>query len=378
MSRIRYLAVLCALGAPLPLAAQQSIPVQLRFQLLKATQTKTADTSIRDIDAALKDVLRFPGYKLLSQAALTVDYSTAAKSPTMQRLAADGATYQLSVSIESLSGDGMQLDVKLWTVAPPASAAQLFGTRVSVAFGHTVILGSTQVAGSAGSTLVLAVKADRPQSRSVAASDGPKFYRAEDVDQRAEPLSMLVGVYPDSLKAQGISGSVRLRYVVGADGRVEEQSVEVMQSAHPGLEKAAVDAIRGQRYRAAVLKGEKVRQMVEQVMRFVPMAAPQASVPADVVTAAQVDQPVSIVNGPKAVYPAQLRSAGISGSVSLRYVVGVDGKVVPGSVQVVSSTNRAFEVPAIDAIQGSVFNPAVLKGSKVRQLVQQVVRFTPN
>ena len=41
-----------------------------------------------------------------------------------------------------------------------------------------------------------------------------------------------------------------------------------------------------------------------------------------------------------------------------------------------NSTNKAFETPAIEAIKKSNFKPAKIKGTAVRQLVEQVVRFT--
>ncbi len=93
-------------------------------------------------------------------------------------------------------------------------------------------------------------------------------------------------------------------------------------------------------------------------------------------TLVEVDDPVSYLGGPEPSYPPALRQVGVEGSVRLRYVVGTDGKVEPGSVEVLMSTNKAFEAPAIEAITRSHFRPARVKGQKVRQLVEQMVRFT--
>jgi protein TonB len=94
------------------------------------------------------------------------------------------------------------------------------------------------------------------------------------------------------------------------------------------------------------------------------------------VTLREAEEPVSYLDGPEPRYPPALRQVGVEGSVRLRYIVGTDGKVEPGSVEVLMSTNRSFEAPAIEAIKGSRFRPARVKGQRVRQLVEQMVRFT--
>lgn len=93
-------------------------------------------------------------------------------------------------------------------------------------------------------------------------------------------------------------------------------------------------------------------------------------------TVDQVDDPVQYINGPLPTYPPALRTAGIEGRVTMRYIVGADGKVEESTIQVLNSTNKAFEAPAIEAIRKSNFKPAKIKGTPVRQLVEQVVRFT--
>ena len=67
---------------------------------------------------------------------------------------------------------------------------------------------------------------------------------------------------------------------------------------------------------------------------------------------------------------------GVEGSVHVRYIVGVDGRADPGSIQALLSTNTAFEAPAVNAIAGAHFRPVRRKDRVVRQLVEQIVRFT--
>lgn len=93
-------------------------------------------------------------------------------------------------------------------------------------------------------------------------------------------------------------------------------------------------------------------------------------------TVDQVDDPVQRTGGPNPVYPEVMRSVGIDGTVRLRFVVGTNGRVESGSIQVVSSTNKAFESAAIKTIRESIFKPAKMRGQAVRQLVEQNIRFS--
>ena len=90
----------------------------------------------------------------------------------------------------------------------------------------------------------------------------------------------------------------------------------------------------------------------------------------------QVDDPVVFQSGPPPRYPPILKASGVEGRVVLTFVVGTDGRVEAGTIKVVSSTNKQFEEPAIEAVRKSIFKPAKMRGQAVRQLVQQPVSFT--
>lgn len=89
----------------------------------------------------------------------------------------------------------------------------------------------------------------------------------------------------------------------------------------------------------------------------------------------QVDDPVRRTGGPAPEFPPAMREFGLAGSVRLRFVVGTNGRVESGSIQVISSTNKAFEPNAIKAVRESIFKPAMMRGKAVRQLVEQNVSF---
>lgn len=156
--------------------------VQLRFQLLRPITTATTDKSIMPIDSALRDLFQWPGYQLLAQAAIVADLPFPPGHPvnTQQSLNANGETYDLVVQVDSALGRRVRLRVQLFGLVPVAGQPSggrggtttrqtrvLLSTTVTVGFGHTVVLGSTQPAGGRGGmsgTLILAV---RPESQVV-------------------------------------------------------------------------------------------------------------------------------------------------------------------------------------------------------------------
>jgi periplasmic protein TonB len=90
---------------------------------------------------------------------------------------------------------------------------------------------------------------------------------------------------------------------------------------------------------------------------------------------AAVDEPPERLSGPALRYPEMLRQAGIEGTVIFEFVVGIDGRVERGSIQVINATNTGFVIPAKAVIEGSVFRPGRVRGVPVRVLVRQAITF---
>jgi periplasmic protein TonB len=93
--------------------------------------------------------------------------------------------------------------------------------------------------------------------------------------------------------------------------------------------------------------------------------------------AAAVDRAVSpFSSNPQPLYPAQLRAAGIEGSVVARFVVDTLGRVEPGSIAFTSAAQSAFSDAVRYALVRSRFVPAQFGRTNVRQLVEQRFSFT--
>lgn len=75
-------------------------------------------------------------------------------------------------------------------------------------------------------------------------------------------------LYPADLLQRSVEGSVRMRYVVNATGRVDTSSARVLRSSHPQFTAAVLDALGRMRFQPASIATLPVSQVVEQSFDF--------------------------------------------------------------------------------------------------------------
>ena len=90
---------------------------------------------------------------------------------------------------------------------------------------------------------------------------------------------------------------------------------------------------------------------------------------------AVVDEPPERISFPQPDYPRILLEAGVEGTVTLEAIIDTTGHAEANSIKVISSTNRAFEAPARDAMRRALFRPGRVRGQPVRVLVHMPLRF---
>jgi len=73
---------------------------------------------------------------------------------------------------------------------------------------------------------------------------------------------------PDSLDSADIKGSVIIQFIVGVDGKVEPESVKIIESPHEGLNDAVTQMFLGAVYKPAQFEGKPVRMRIRQSMTF--------------------------------------------------------------------------------------------------------------
>lgn len=74
--------------------------------------------------------------------------------------------------------------------------------------------------------------------------------------------------YPEALRQMRMEGAARARFVVGTDGRVELNTLEILESTHPAFAEALRAAIPRMRFRPARIGSQRVRQLVEFPVGF--------------------------------------------------------------------------------------------------------------
>ena|SRR5436190_16447802 len=90
----------------------------------------------------------------------------------------------------------------------------------------------------------------------------------------------------------------------------------------------------------------------------------------------QVDKQTTVKPGTASLrYPDALRSANISGTVLVQFVVDQKGLVEPSSIRILMSTDRLFSSAVTTALNEMRFKPAEFRGKPVRQFVQQPFSF---
>ncbi|MEA2762936.1 MAG: hypothetical protein QOD47_2220 [Gemmatimonadaceae bacterium] len=98
-----------------------------------------------------------------------------------------------------------------------------------------------------------------------------------------------------------------------------------------------------------------------------------------VFTADQVTVPAALLGdgGAPRVYPDSLWTAAVPGRAVAEFIVGEDGRVEAGTVSIASATHPYFASAVRTALDRAVFNPALLNGKPVRQLVELPFHFEP-
>jgi len=93
------------------------------------------------------------------------------------------------------------------------------------------------------------------------------FVEAE-VDDPVRPINIPRPKYPPVLQQAGIAGSVDVQYVVDTTGRAEPSSFKVLRSTNKAFEDPARDAIVAGTFKPARIRGQAVRQLVQQRISF--------------------------------------------------------------------------------------------------------------
>jgi len=96
---------------------------------------------------------------------------------------------------------------------------------------------------------------------------GAVFVAAE-LDEPAQVVFQPAPRYPPVLQSAGIGGAVALEFVVGVEGTVEPPTVHVVETTDTAFVESAREAILHSSFRPARMRGQPVRQLARQTIRF--------------------------------------------------------------------------------------------------------------
>jgi periplasmic protein TonB len=106
------------------------------------------------------------------------------------------------------------------------------------------------------------------RAKGLGSGDSGRAYEENQVERAVQVSRLVSPRYPDALKSVGVEGVVAMRFIVGADGKVEPGSINVIDSPHALFTSAVRQALLNTRYRPAEAGGRSVRQLVEQTFSF--------------------------------------------------------------------------------------------------------------
>lgn len=137
---------------------------------------------------------------------------------------------------------------------PPLVDPSLPGTTVVSTLAGTDATLLSDIGGSGGGTGMTAGSDALPTEATV--------------DSPVRALTDRAPAYPETLRAAGIGGIVRLRFVVDTTGRAELSSIRVVDSSHELFTRAVLLALRQARFTPGTVAGRPVRTLVERSYRF--------------------------------------------------------------------------------------------------------------
>ena len=99
-------------------------------------------------------------------------------------------------------------------------------------------------------------------------TDFAMTFTSSGVEVAPQRISCPAAKFPRLLQRSGIQGVVILQFVVGRDGHVEEETIDVIKTAHGSFRKAATDVAKGCEFEPGLIQGQAVRVMVEMPVGF--------------------------------------------------------------------------------------------------------------
>ena len=168
-------------------------------------------------------------------------------------------------------------------------------------------------------------------------------------------------------EATSRSENVWLDLALDATGAVT--SVDVIDHQPPSIIGILEDWALQQQYEPAVIDGQPVTSTIS-IFATVNLEAHEEGVAVTVEGGEPQPRPITI-RRPR--FPQMAMRAGRGGSAKVKFVVDEEGR--PTQIEVVESTDRAFEKPTIQAMEKWRFKVQTINGEPVTQEMTQTIEY---
>ena len=193
------------------------------------------------------------------------------------------------------------------------------------------------------------------------------------VDEMPMPTKQVNPVYPDSARRNNIEGLILVTALVAEDGSIKEVKIKNNESGSTELATAAMKAALDWQFKPATVNKKPVEVYITIPFNFKLSNEKQdKQTSADFVPVDEQPIPIKQVNPH---YPELARRAGVEGTVWLKVLVGIDGKVKDTKLMRLSSNLKNSDTPgglpeaAIEAAHQWTFKPAIMKNKPVEAWV---------
>jgi outer membrane biosynthesis protein TonB len=175
--------------------------------------------------------------------------------------------------------------------------------------------------------------------------------------------------YPDSLRRAGVAGTVAVRAILDAHGRLEPASFRVVESPDSALSALARAHLLDSKFSPALLKRHAVRAALELMVDFNPQGTAPDPLPIYTKDDGLSDPPRYLAGRDEPRYPRVLEQLGVDGLVIAQLIIDTLGRPEAESIQIVESPDPKFNAPVSGFVAAARFRPARIAGRAVRVLV---------
>lgn len=140
----------------------------LHFQIIEATEETKKDPRISEVDASLRELFRYAGYRLVGEGIARVEEGFEGYETSV---GIEGVSYTLGGRAwnvdDAANSVRLSLHLSQPTVVPMMNPQTLFDTQVTAEFGHVIVIGSAAPRlynSKPGDTLTVAKMAETPRT----------------------------------------------------------------------------------------------------------------------------------------------------------------------------------------------------------------------